>query len=773
MKKKQYPTIAVLIGDNYTEYTNELIKGFYTCAQRENVNLIFLLRSSIPSETNAVLSDMTGEDFQVHFSSIYDYTSLVKPDAFIVIYGSLSIFPDTPAKEALCKQFGNIPWLLLKDVSDDAKIPCLVAENYKGMIACVEHLVEVHGYKKIAFLGGPVTNYDSNERMRAYKDVMRKHGLPVTETMIAHGDYSEFVIEQVESLLDSNPGLEAIVFANDNMAKAGYRVCEMRGLVVGRDLAITGYDDVNFAKTLHPPLTSVMHNSYQFSYQAIHNAIQLAKGERPSYTELPAVFHARTSCGCKSVFKYSAVSDISKQAAEAYVSTHVDQIAENFFSEMPYQKEKIEYKNLLLQFLNGILENIYSGNIDDDNFNCVFPYLKKLCEHPHVSSADMMDHVVVLLRKMASRVPNEENRFYIQRAVAFIQQYVHSTEMLNLQTGAQLEQHQKWFVSSFTQDLMIPYINLEDSLKRIMNRLRLAHVKSCYFFLLSEPADCELSFRLHEPLNMYLTAYWDGNEMVVIQEADRVHITGRHSVTDVLPQDKARVLTTYVLFSQKTHYGFMLCENLPEDILFVLACSLQIGSFLRFYHLNAKERKVRKELEESLALIKEQNSILNFVSEYDELTKLLNRRGFMEKTLKEMNANDGQTAYMISADLDHLKEVNDSFGHNAGDFALQTAGEYLHNSLPENAVVGRIGGDEFAAFVVSEKEDFILYAKKALKEYSERFNRNSDKPYYIEMSMGIYKCSINKSLSITALLDKSDALLYEEKVHRRSTIKKS
>lgn len=63
------------------------------------------------------------------------------------------------------------------------------------------------------------------------------------------GNYSEHVTEQVEYILDHNPELEAIAFANDNMAKAGYCVCAARDLLVGYD--------IDHAKTMEPPLTSV------------------------------------------------------------------------------------------------------------------------------------------------------------------------------------------------------------------------------------------------------------------------------------------------------------------------------------------------------------------------------------------------------------------------------------------------------------------------------------------------------------------------------------
>lgn len=65
---------------------------------------------------------------------------------------------------------------------------------------------------------------------------MAEHQLPVTDDMVVYGNYSELVTEQVEYILDHNPELEAIAFANDNMAKAGYRVCAARDLLVGYDI---------------------------------------------------------------------------------------------------------------------------------------------------------------------------------------------------------------------------------------------------------------------------------------------------------------------------------------------------------------------------------------------------------------------------------------------------------------------------------------------------------------------------------------------------------
>ena len=170
-------------------------------------------------------------------------------------------------------------------------------------------------------------------------------------------------------------------------------------------------------------------------------------------------------------------------------------------------------------------------------------------------------------------------------------------------------------------------------------------------------------------------------------------------------------------------------------------------------------------------MLEEKNHILSMISMYDELTKLLNRRGFMEKALHMMGQNKGKKACMVFADVDHLKEINDSFGHAAGDFAIITAANYLRENLPKDAVIARLGGDEYVALFVAEaccKEQAVFN----IKSYAKQFNKDSDKPFYVEMSVGAYEFVCDGSSELGELFKKSDAVLYEEKQNRRPSVKK-
>jgi len=766
---KKYPTVAVLMGDRNN---HELIKGFYYCAKRENVNLVFLIRSSIPKDTNDILSDMTGEDFQVHFSSIYDYASLVKPDVLILAYGTLSSFADAPEMDKLLEFYKDTPCILLKDSSNNPDISHLTADNYAGMRGCVEHLIIDHEYKKIGFVAGPKKNRDSNERLNAYLDAMKENGLEVLDDMIVHGDFSEFVDSYVRYLLDRNPDLEAIVFANDSMAMAGYRVCEERGLVIGRQIALTGFDDQDIAKMINPPLTSVMYSSFMLSFQALKQAIEIYNGKSVTYEKVETILHKRGSCGCNYGYEQIKFDHIAGNGFAEYIYNHLDLMVEELFSYLPYEEVKQHFRELLVHFFEDFLEHILNGDLERYTFDTQFAYLKKICENRYISSTILLDHIVQLLRKMVSSVEAEETRSYILRVIASTQQYINTNEIMALKNKIKKDRHQNWFVNAFIQDLLVPEMSLEDGLSCIMKRFRSMNIARCYFFLYKNPMKGKDSYQLEVPDELYLAAYYDDKECISMLRDDWIAVNKETGIANYVSQDEGHIFTTYVLFSGNEQYGFMLCENEQQDTPFVTECSLQMGSFLRFCALNASEQESRRELEASLKLIKEQNIILNSISEIDNLTNLLNRRGFMERVMRCINENVGKTAYVLFADLDHLKEINDSFGHHAGDFAINTAADYLRACMPDEAITARIGGDEFVSFVISNEIDYISTIKKQIKKRSMEFNQSSEKPYYVDISVGIHKCVCDSVINITDLLQKSDELLYEEKKHRRESIRK-
>lgn len=770
-QKKRY-TIAIMLGDTQSDYSEELLQSFYTCAQKEDVNIVFLMGPRVPSYCIDVLVDGVEGDYQ--FDTVFDYVHFTRPDALLITYAALAIFGSEQEKWEFLKQFEDIPYLLMGDIISTHSVSYVMADNYEGMRDCVKHLAVDHGYQKIAFLSGPKNNRDGNERLAAYIDVMKECGLPVSDTMVAYGNYSEQVKEQVEYLLDNNPGLEAIACANDNMAKCCYRVCAARNLQIGRDIAITGYDDVELARTMEPMLTSVSQNGFQFSYVALKSAISMCKGSPQFAQRLPVALHKRSSCGCNSRQAQSYVF-VKPEEKEAFIIKKVREISMNLLSSIPYQTEYNHFSDLIDDYFRFIYRNICCQVKETIDMEYLIDILKELIAYPHVSRTMLLEYFSDLMQILMISANGTKEREQLMEVVNTTKQYIHFSNVSKLEQEVLDSNRKAWFVPSFTRDLTMVATEegKQKALRSIMERLQTMKVKSCYIYLFEEPIIHAENTPLVFPEEIYLNAWFSGDKMICYEEKERPRFTMENGFSSFIQSPDLAILTAFVLFSGEKQYGAMLCEAEQSEISFLQMCSLQIGSLLRFMELNKIERESQKELQQSLKVIQEQNNILSFISEYDELSHLLNRRGFMERAIGCCQQNTGKKAYLIFGDIDHLKEINDCFGHAAGDFAIRSAAERLQSVLPQEAITARIGGDEFISLVLSDDPCFKSGVVQKLKSMSECFNKNCDKPYYVEISVGIYEFQCSSQVVFNELLHKSDELLYQAKAKRRVSVKKA
>ncbi len=771
-QKKRY-TIAIMLGDMQSDYSGELLRGFYTCAQKEDVNIVYLMGPRIPQYCLDVFATDSEEDYSYQFDTAYAYAHFTKPDAMIISYAALSYYRTREEKEAFLNQYVDIPYLLIGEKLEGFEAPYMMSDNYKGMCACIEHLVVDHGYRKVAFLSGPKTNMDAVERLQAYCDVMEEHGLPVSDTMIAYGDYSVHVKEQVKYLLDNNPGIEAIICANDNMAKCCYQVCFARSLRVGKDIAVTGFDDVELARTMDPLLTSVSQNGFKFSHLALKNAITLCEKRVMFEQRLPVDVHIRASCGCDYGKKQSLIFADHAQK-EQYIIKAMGTISTELLSSIPYQEERNRYSGLILDYFNHINSTICCQNEETVNLEYLMDILQELTDYDHMSISLLLENLTNLMQVLIGNAESAREQEQLSMVLDATRQYIHFANVSKLEEEVIDSNRKNWFVPTLIQDLS--GITSEDGFSKalvyIMKRFQIMKVRSCYIYLYDKPIIHRGGMSPFFPKEIYLCSWFLGEEMVCYEKEERPCVTMDNGFASFISSDDPMALTAVVLFSGDKQYGMMLCEAAQEDIPFLQLCSLQVGPLLRFLELNQMEKESQRELQKSLRTIQEQNDILSFVSEYDELTQLLNRRGFMERSIRCCQQGVGKKAYLIFGDLDHLKEINDCYGHTAGDFAIRGVANQLREILPPDAITARIGGDEFISLVFSDKNDFKNATMDGLKIVSERFNRSSMKPYYVEISIGIYEFCCCQETDLNELIQKSDELLYQAKVKRRKSVKK-
>lgn len=155
----------------------------------------------------------------------------------------------------------------------------------------------------------------------------------------------------------------------------------------------------------------------------------------------------------------------------------------------------------------------------------------------------------------------------------------------------------------------------------------------------------------------------------------------------------------------------------------------------------------------------------------DELTGLYNRRGFLSLGSGHLHLAQraGRRFVLLYADLDGLKEINDTFGHREGDLALVKAAEILRATFRHSDVVARLGGDEFVVLAVEAASDTDQQLLDRLERHLDYFNEDSPLPYEVSLSAGVAGYDFTSPLTLEEMLAQADQALYVRKRGRRAS----
>jgi LacI family transcriptional regulator len=195
----------------------------------------------------------------------------------------------------------NFPVVLLHQTPpSDMQIPVITIENKFGAQSIVEHLIQVHNCRRIAFLQGPEGHEDSEWRERGYREALEQNDIPFDASLVASGGFDEDEARAaVENWLFEGVEIDA-VFCGDDDASIGVMTALQRaGKRVPQDIAVVGFDDVPVARFLTPPLTTVRAPIEQIGRQAVMELVTLIRGEHvQEVVLLPVEMVIRESCGC-------------------------------------------------------------------------------------------------------------------------------------------------------------------------------------------------------------------------------------------------------------------------------------------------------------------------------------------------------------------------------------------------------------------------------------------------------------------------------------------
>ncbi|MFF0504601.1 LacI family DNA-binding transcriptional regulator [Streptomyces fimicarius] len=262
-------------------YSDQIIRGMERAARRHGYAL--LIAASLEGGPESLVAKVAG-----------------RVDGFAVLARTVP----TEDLEVISRR---LPVVMLAGPREIDHLDHIVVANAEGERELTRHLIEDHGLRRLAFIGGGEDSPDSQARFRGFQEGCRDAGLPVPsrpELRAGMMTQAEGALA-ADTLLDRSEGTgverpEAMLFANDQMAVGALQALERRGVRVPEDIAVTGFDGIPLSRIVRPPLTTVRQPIRLLGEQAVELLVQrLADpGRAPVSLELPVSVTRRASCGC-------------------------------------------------------------------------------------------------------------------------------------------------------------------------------------------------------------------------------------------------------------------------------------------------------------------------------------------------------------------------------------------------------------------------------------------------------------------------------------------
>lgn len=772
--KKERITIGLLVANLEDVFSNQVCRGAVPAAEEIDANLIIFPGRYI--DANTVTSKK--ENYEYQHNTLFNYAKNEHIDILLACLGDSALSLPLERKRKLLEMYEGIPIITI--ASRVGGYDFVQFDNKTGLKEGINYLIQVQNRRKIGMVCGPRTNEDAQERLEVYKETLTENGIAVDENRIVYGNFTFWSQEQAADLLDRNQDLDAIVFANDHMASAGYQVMRERGIKIGEDIAVLGFDDAEFAVSMRPNLATVRADAVMLGYRAVMEGYKIFKGDKTRNPYVDSQFIMRNSCGVSfnDVGVLEKVFDENLSLPEKTPEI-VSSLCGYLFNRHNNDFNRQDIESNMYELVHHFILLLLDVTIEEDKRSTLDQLYDKLLDGNffEYTEVDKVFHIIDLLyHKLMKSTLHPDKKKQIEDI--FVSAYKKLAYNISTQTKnrqSRLEELNNT-TNTITRDMLSFANGKDESYAVILEKMGMLNIKSSYLYMFEQPIRYRKDDTWELPQELLLKAYQDGKK-VHTQPSELQNIKTQDMFQNpYLPSKRRYTMVLSSLYSSENQYGLFLCEFQAGYYHYVENITYQISAAIKVICLLQTQEAIQKRLQESLLQIQANNIALDTISKSDELTGLLNRRGFMQNAQRVLDnpENEGRHAVIFYADMDNLKIINDTFGHEEGDFALQNISRILKEAFRSMDVVGRIGGDEFAALTIGEQEGADEVIKERVKECSRRINEKSEKPYYTRVTVGSHSFVCNKDADLQKMLDLADVKLYREKMHKdRHVLKKS
>jgi sigma-B regulation protein RsbU (phosphoserine phosphatase) len=345
-------------------YPTAIWNGLVEKAEELDVNVYLLKGGSLAPDSETDRLD----------AGIYNYLRSPRIDGLVVVGAVYVKFRTVDWVTDYFDSFGK-PYTSIGIQLGNA--PAVTLDNRQGLLEIFDHLIDVHGYRRIAFIRGPENNDEAEVRFECYRQALEKHSIPFDPALTAVGEFSQPTGSEAmrEILARAGRPPEAVVAANDYMALGAIEMLQASGLAVPRQCAVAGFDDLEEAAAAASPLTTVAQPLSKQGALALQLLVDQLEGRTAKAENiLGTVPVIRNSCGCLA----SSILELSQSQPDMGVRVS----GESVIGLLP---PSLQQDGDCARVASAIGELLASENLDSQRETEVLHNLESLLAHELMS----------------------------------------------------------------------------------------------------------------------------------------------------------------------------------------------------------------------------------------------------------------------------------------------------------------------------------------------------------------------------------------------------
>jgi DNA-binding LacI/PurR family transcriptional regulator/signal transduction histidine kinase len=649
----QRKTIGLLTTQIGRVWGTEFINGIADAAEDFDVNLI-CFAGGTPSAT------IYAGQLQPSYG-IYDLANTKNIDG-LILSADLGhrMKPDEVA--SLCENFGKLP--IVANALDLPNIPNMIADNVSAMRQMVRHLIEEHGYRKIAFVRGPEGQLEAEQRYQAYCDELKVHNISYDSKLVTDGDFSpESGRNAVRLLLDERKmHAEAIVCVNDRCAFGVMDALQMRGISVPGEIAVTGFDDITEAQTLGVPLTTIRQSFYAAGRQSIESVLARIEGKNlPHSIVIPSEMIIRWSCGCLPESVRKAVVSPEDVAKTGQLENKTEAAVRALLQTANISKTHPSYKKLSEIFSEtwkNFLTSLRSGEKNEaflKELEASISILHAAGAEPHLwhNVVSTLRHHALASIKDPSLTLQAENLF--QQARLLVGEIAQRRQAYRRLQMEQQEEVLQSFSFGMATSMSVPEIGF--AIEQNFPTMGIPCGSIMLYSDISHPQG-----NIPPPLNYRLLMRYDEPHINIAK--DRPHLMPGHITPEgQTPQHRRYRAMVMPLTLGETRFGFIWMEVGPKDWeVYVRVRNLVTSALLRTLLVEQREQ-AKEEVDRLLAEAKQRATELASAKEAAEqaaeLTRLAAEENEMLYQSEQERRRMAESLVKVGRQLSSLLTIQD------------------------------------------------------------------------------------------------------------------